>query len=63
VLADIAARQPAFATQLQTVAPQANIQTGGVQGNANVSGEGKVDQAAGVNIGMMTYHARDDKDK
>ena len=63
VLTDIAARQPAFATQHQTLAPQANIQTGGVQGNANVSGEGKVDQAAGVNIGMMTYHARDDKDK
>ena len=39
---------------------QANIQTGGVQGSVNVSGQGKVDLAAGVNTGTMTYHARDD---
>jgi len=60
VLTDIATREPAFATQLQTVAHQANIQTGGVQGSVNVSGQGKVDLAAGVNTGTMTYHARDD---
>ena len=47
---------------LQTLAQQANIQTGGVQGAVNVYG-GKVDQAAGVNPGTMTYHARaDDQD-
>ena len=63
VLSDIADRSPAFAQQLQTLAQQANIQTGGVQGNVNVSGEGNVDQAAGVNTGTMTYHAgKDDKD-
>ncbi len=62
VLSDIAAREPAFAGQLQTIAQQANIQTGGIKGEVNVSGEGKVDQAAGVNTGTMTYQARDDKD-
>jgi hypothetical protein len=60
VLARLAEQNPAFASQLQTVAQQANIQTGGIQGSVNVSGEGKVDQAAGVNTGAMTYHARDD---
>jgi hypothetical protein len=59
VLSDVAAREPAFAGQLQTVAQQANIQTGGVQGSVNVSG-GKVDLAAGVNTGTITYNARDD---
>jgi hypothetical protein len=63
VLTDIAAREPAFAGQLLTMAQQANIQTGGVQGSVNVSGEGKVDLAAGVNTGTMTYHARSDKDE
>jgi|SRR5215213_9273983 len=59
----LAETNPAFAQQLQTVAQQANIQTGGVQGSVNVSGEGKVDQATGVNTGTMTYQARsDDKD-
>jgi hypothetical protein len=29
----------------------------------NVSGEGKVDLAAGVNAGTMTYYARADNDK
>jgi hypothetical protein len=63
VLADVAAREPAFAQQLQTVAQQANIQTGGVHGEVNVSGAGKVDQAAGVNTGTMSYQAgKDDKD-
>lgn len=61
VLSDIAARAPAFAGQLQAVAQQANIQTGGVQGSVNVSDHGKVDLAAGVNTGTMTYHAREDE--
>jgi len=61
MLTRLAAREPAFAGQLQTLAQQANIQTGGVQGKVNVSGEGKVEQAAGVNTGTMTYNARDDK--
>jgi hypothetical protein len=59
MLTRLADRSPAFATQLQTLAQQANIQTGGVQGSVNVSGQGKVDQAAGVNTGTMTYNARD----
>lgn len=59
VLARLAERSPAFAQQLQTLAQQANIQTGGIKGAVNVSG-GKVDQAAGINTGTMTYHARDD---
>jgi hypothetical protein len=64
VLARLAEHNPAFAQQLQTVAQQANIQTGGVHGQVNVSGDGKVDQAAGVNTGTMTYQARhDDEDK
>ena len=55
VLADIAARAPAFADQLQTVAQQANIQTGGVQGNVNVSGQGKIiGTAVGVNDGTIS---------
>jgi hypothetical protein len=63
VLADIAAREPAFAHQLQTVAQQANIQTGGVQGNVNVSGQGKIiGTAVGVNEGTIsgTYTVNDD---
>ena len=56
VLTDIATREPAFATQLQTVAHQANIQTGGVQGSVNVSGQGKIyGPATGVNEGDITY--------
>jgi len=66
VLTDIAAREPAFASQLQTVAQQANIQTGGVQGSVNVSGQGKIyGPATGVNQGDITYTynpADDDKD-
>ncbi|MFL5806950.1 MAG: hypothetical protein ACJ8CR_35130 [Roseiflexaceae bacterium] len=42
---------PAFAQQLQT---------GRVQGIINVSDEGKIDQAAAVNQGTMTYNARDE---
>ncbi len=61
VLSDIAAREPDFAGQLQTVAQQANIQTGGVQGSVNVSGQGKISGiAGGVITGNVTYHARDD---
>jgi hypothetical protein len=60
MLTRLAERSPAFATQLQTLAQQANIQTGGIQGSVHVSGQGKVDQAAGVNTGTMTYHARRD---
>jgi len=63
IITDIAAREPAFAQQLQTLAQQANIQISGVHGSVNVSGEGQVDQAAGVNTGTMTYNARDDKDE
>jgi len=54
VLADIAARAPAFAGQLQTIAEQANIQTGGVQGNVTVNDQGKIiGTAVGVNIGTI----------
>jgi hypothetical protein len=63
VLADVAAREPAFASQLQTVAQQANIQTGGVQGSVNISGQGKVyGTAAGTNTGTIsgTYNIGDD---
>lgn len=65
-LTDIATREPAFAQQLQTLAQQANIQTGGVQGSLNVSGQGKIyGPAAGVNTGEMsgTYTFKDDDDK
>src|SRR6266508_2716751 len=60
MLTRLADRSPAFATQIQTLAQQANIQTGGIKGEVNVSGQAKVDQAAGVNTGTMTYNARDD---
>ncbi|WP_124682029.1 hypothetical protein [Candidatus Viridilinea mediisalina] len=54
-LTDIAAREPAFAQQLQTLAQQANIQTGGVQGSVNVSGQGKVyGTTGGVITGTVT---------
>lgn len=65
VLSDIATREPAFAGQLQTLAQQANIQTGGVQGNVNVSGQGKVyGTAAGVVTGTVsgTYNIGRDED-
>jgi len=61
MLTCLAERNQAFATQLQTAAQQANLQTGGVQGSVNIYG-GKVDQAAGVNTGTMTYHAGKDED-
>jgi hypothetical protein len=54
-LARLAERSQPFAQQLQTLAQQANIQTGGVQGSVNVSGEGKVyGTAVGVNTGTVT---------
>ena len=65
-LSDLAAREPAFAHQLQTVAQQAGVQGSGVQGNVNVSGEGKVyGTAVGVNTGTVagTYNFGEDKDK
>ncbi len=55
VLTDIATREPAFAQQLQTLAQNANIQTGGVQGSVNVSGNGRVyGPVAGTNTGTMS---------
>jgi hypothetical protein len=64
VLSDIAKREAAFAGQLQTVAQQANIQTGGVQGSVNVSGEGKIyGPATGVNEGDITYTYNPTTDK
>ena len=42
VLARVAERAQPFAQQLQTLAPQANIQAGGVQGTVNVAGQGKI---------------------
>jgi hypothetical protein len=65
VLSDVAAREPAFAQQLQTVAQQANIQTGGVQGSVNVSGQGKIYGAAvGTNTGTISgTYTIDDDDK
>ena len=63
VLTDIAARAPVFAGQLQTVAQQANIQSGGVHGNVTISGQGKVyGTAVGTNTGPIsgTYHMSDD---
>lgn len=66
-LTDVAAREPAFAQQLQTLAQQAGVQGSGVQGNVNVSGEGKVyGTAAGVNTGTIsgTYNfGEGEKDK
>lgn len=63
VLERIATRSQPFAQQLQTLAQQANIQTGGVQGSVNVSGQGRViGTATGVNAGTITgnYTARPD---
>lgn len=61
-LADLARRSPAFAQQLQALAQQANIPTGGVQGSVNVSGQGRVyGPATGVNTGAMTYNAHDER--
>jgi len=66
VLTHLAERNPAFATELQTLAQQANIQTGGVQGSVNVSGDSSIyGPTAGTNYGTMsgTYslNGRDNK--
>lgn len=65
-LSDLASREPTFARRLQTVAQQAGVQGSGVQGNVNVSGDGKVyGTAAGVNTGTIsgTYTFGEDNDK
>ncbi len=64
-MTDLAQRSDPFAQQLQTLAQQANIQTGGVQGTVNVSGQGKVyGPATGVNTGTIsgtyTFNERDE---
>lgn len=61
MLTRLAERSQAFAAQLQTAAQHANVQGSGVQGNVNVAEGGKVDQAAGVNYGSMSYHAGRDE--
>lgn len=66
VLERMAARSQPFAQQLQTLAQQANIQTGGVQGSVNVTGQGKVyGTAAGVVTGSVTgsYTFTDDDEQ
>jgi hypothetical protein len=55
VLTYLAQRNPTFATELQTLAEQANIQTGGFQGTVNVSEGGIVyGPTAGTNHGTMS---------
>jgi hypothetical protein len=66
VLRDIADREPAFAGQLQTLAQQANIQTGGIQGTATASDQARVyGTVAGVNTGTIsgTYNVDDEDDE
>jgi hypothetical protein len=66
VLTYLAQRNPAFATELQTLAQQANIQTGGFQGTVNVSGGSTVyGPTAGTNYGTMsgTYSLPDEDTK
>lgn len=54
-LARLAERNPIVAQQLQTLAQQANIQTGGITGNVNISDSAKVKgTVAGVNAGTIT---------
>jgi hypothetical protein len=53
-LARLVERSQPFAQQLQTLARQVNIQTGGVQGSVNVTGQGKIiGPSAAVNTGTM----------
>ncbi len=55
VLADIAAREPAFAGQLQTIANEAKIQTGGIHSEVTARDNAKIQgMAAGVNEGTMS---------
>ncbi len=65
VLTDIAMRTPVFRQELESLTKQLDIQTGGVQGNVNVSGQGRIyGPSAGVNPGTMTgsytFNDRDD---
>ena len=64
VLTHLAGRNPAFATELQTLAQQANIQTGDIQGSVNVSGGSSIyGPTAGTNYGTMTgTYSLDDTD-
>lgn len=57
VLVRLAERSPAFAAQLQALAQQEGVAPGTIQGSVNVGDSAKVDQAAGVNTGTMTYQA------
>jgi hypothetical protein len=55
VLTDIAAREPAFAGQLQTIANEAKIQIGGVHGEVVARDNAKIQGIAiGVNEGTTT---------
>lgn len=56
-LARLAKERPAFAAQLQALAQQEGVAPGAIQGAVNVSDTARVDQAAGVNTGTMTYQA------
>jgi hypothetical protein len=62
VLTRLAEGNPAFAAQLQALAQQHGVAPGSVTGTVNVSDSAKVDQAAGVNTGTMTYNAGQKKE-
>jgi hypothetical protein len=62
VLTRLAENNPAFAAQLQALAQQHSVAPGSVAGTVNVSDSAKVDQAAGVNTGTMTYNAGQKKE-
>jgi hypothetical protein len=61
VLTRLAAHAPPFAQQLQTLAQQANLQTGGVQGSVTVTGK-VIGTVTGVNTGTISgsYTINDD---
>lgn len=67
VLTRLAQRSPAFAKQIQMLAQQANIQSEGVTGTVNISGQGKVYGAAiGVSTGevnLSDIKVRDDNEE
>lgn len=62
VLTRLADNNPAFDKQLRALAEQHSVAPGSVTGSVNVSDSAKVDQAAGVNQGMMTYNAGQKKE-
>lgn len=62
VLTRLAEGNPAFAAQLQALAQQHSVAPGSVTGTVNVSDSAKVDMAAGVNTGTMTYNAGQKKE-